>query len=53
MEHKITIIIHSDIDPSELLELAQQAGQEIADNIENYHDENATFYDDDVIVETK
>ena len=53
MEHKITIVIHSDIDPSELLEIAQQAGHQIADNIENYHDTIADFFDDDVTVETK
>ena len=51
MKHTITIEIHSDIDPSTLLELAQQAGQQITDEIESY-DETATYYEEDVSVAT-
>ena len=51
MKHTITIEIHSDIDPSTLLELAQQAGQQIADEVESY-DEIATYNEDDVSVAT-
>ena len=32
----ITIIIHSDIDPSTLLDIAQQYGQQIADEVESH-----------------
>ena len=39
MKHTITIEIHGDIDPSTLLEIAQQAGQQIADDAETYTDE--------------
>lgn len=52
MKHIITIEIHSDIDPSVLLELAQQAGQQIADEVETHTDEEVTYYEDDVTVET-
>ena len=51
MKHTITIEIYSDIDPSSLLELAQQAGQQIAEEIETY-DETATYYEEDVVVAT-
>ena len=52
MKHTITIEIHADIDPSTLLEIAQQAGQQIADEAETYIDDEVTYYEDDVIVET-
>jgi len=51
MKHTITIEIYADIDPSTLLEIAQQAGQQIADEAETYTDE-VTYYEEDVIVET-
>jgi len=52
MQHTITIVIHSDIDPSELLYMAQQFGQEIADEIE-CEGRLVTYDEDDVTVETK
>ena len=53
MKHIITIEIHGDIDPSTLLEIAQQAGQQIADDAETYTDDPITYYEEDVTVETK
>ena len=52
MKHTITIEIHGDIDPSTLLEIAQQAGQQIADEAETYTDEEVTYYEEDVSVAT-
>jgi len=47
----ITIIIHSDIDASTLLDIANEAGQRIADDIESYGDE-AIFLEEETSVET-
>ena len=52
MKHTITIEIHADIDPSTLLEIAQQAGQQIADEAETYTDEEVKYDEYDVIVKT-
>jgi hypothetical protein len=52
MKHTITIEIHADIDPSTLLEIAQQAGQQIADEAESYTDEPVTYFEEEVIVAT-
>ena len=46
----ITIIIHSDIDSSTLLDIANEAGQRIAEDIESYG-EDATFLDEETCVE--
>mgnify|MGYP000120721694 FL=1 len=46
----ITIIIHSDIDSSTLLDIANEAGQRIADDIESYGEE-AIFHDEETCVE--
>jgi hypothetical protein len=53
----ITIIIHSDIDPSTLLEIAQQYGQQIADEVESHdpwrqtYRNDAVFHEEEVSVE--
>ena len=52
MKHTITIEIHGDIDPSTLLEIAQQAGQQIADEAETYTDEEVVYFEEDVSVAT-
>jgi len=46
---EVTIIIHSDVDPSTLLEIAQQYGQQIADDVESYG-EQAVFHEEEVSV---
>ena len=47
---EITIIIHSDIDPSQLLDIANEYGEQIAEEIKTYG-ENAVFYDDETSVQ--
>jgi len=51
MEQKIiTIVIHSNIDSSTLLDIANEAGERIADEIESYGDE-AIFHEEETSVE--
>ena len=46
----ITIIIHSDIDPSQLLEIANEAAERIAEEVETYG-EDAHFLPEETSVE--
>ncbi len=51
MEHQIiTIVVNSDIDPATLLDIAIEAGQSIADEIESYGAE-AEFLEEETSVE--
>ena len=52
MKHTITIEIHADIDPSTLLEIAQQIGQQIAFEAESYTDDDVIYCEDEVSVAT-
>jgi len=47
----ITIVIHSDIDPSTLLDLANEAAERLVDEIEAY-DEAAHFLEEETAVES-
>ena len=47
---EITIIIHSDIDPSQLLDIAIDYGEQIADEIKTYG-ESAVFHEEEVSVQ--
>ena len=47
---EITIIIHSDIDPSQLLDIATEYGEQIAEEIKTYG-ENAVFHEEEVSVQ--
>ena len=46
----ITIVIRSDIDPSTLLDLANEAAQKLVDEIESYGEE-ASFCEEETSVE--
>ncbi len=46
----VTIIIHSDIDPSQLLEIANDAAEQIIDDIESYGEE-AHYLEEETSVE--
>jgi hypothetical protein len=46
----ITIVIHSDIDPSQLLEIANEAAERIAEEVETY-DEDAHFLPEETSIE--
>ena len=46
---EITIIIHSDIDPSQLLDIANQYGEQIAEEVETYG-ESAVFHEEETSV---
>jgi hypothetical protein len=50
--HEITIMIHSDIDPSQLLDIAIAQGECLVEEIESYG-EDAVFHDEEVSVEYK
>ena len=47
---EITIIIHSDIDPSQLLDIANQFGEQIAEEVETYG-ESAAFHEEETSVQ--
>ena len=47
---EITIIIHSDIDPSQLLDIAIEFGEQIAEEVRSYG-ENAVFHEEEVSVQ--
>ena len=47
---EITIIIHSDIDPSQLLDIANEYGEHIAEEIRSYG-EDAVFHDEETSVQ--
>ena len=47
----VTIIIHSDIDPSELLDLANRAASHLVCEIQDHHDESAFFLEEETSVE--
>ena len=49
--HTITIEIQSDADPSLILDLAIAAAEKLAQDLED-HDHEATFSDNDVVVES-
>ena len=48
---EITIIIHSDIDPSQLLDIANEYGEQIAEEVKTYG-EDALFDDAETSVQT-
>jgi len=47
----ITIIVYSDIDPSQLLEIANEAAEQIAEEVETYTEERAHFIPEETSVE--
>ena len=47
----ITILVHSDVDPSDLLEIANKAAEQIVFDIQDYHDEPAFFHEEETSVE--
>jgi len=49
----VTIVVHSDIDPSELLELANEAAEQLVSSIQGYHDADAFFHEEETSVEYK
>ena len=49
----VTIVVHSDIDPSELLELANEAAEQLVSSIQDYHDADAFFHEEETSVEYK
>lgn len=52
--HTITIKLHSDADPSTILELAQELALQLAQQLEDdYDDCSATVFEDEICVETK
>jgi hypothetical protein len=50
--HEITIMIESDIDPSQLLDIAIEHGARLAEDIESYG-EDAVFHEEEVSVKDK
>ena len=48
--HEITIIIHSDIDPSQLLDIANEYGEQIADEVKSYG-EDVVFHEEETSVQ--
>ena len=46
---EITIIIHSDIDPSQLLDIANEYGEQIAEEVKTYG-EDAVFHEEETSV---
>ena len=46
---EITIIIHSDIDPSQLLDIANEYGEQIAEDVKSYG-EDAVFHEEETSV---
>ena len=49
----VTIVVHSDIDPSELLDLANEAAEQLVSSIQDYHDADAFFHEEETSVEYK
>ena len=49
----VTIVVHSDIDPLELLELANEAAEQLVSSIQDYHDADAFFHEEETSVEYK
>ena len=49
----VTIVVHSDIDPSELLDLANEAAEQLVSSIQDYHDSDAFFHEEETSVEYK
>ena len=47
----VTIVVHSDIDPSELLELDNKAAEHLVNEIQDHHDESAFFLEEETSVE--
>lgn len=47
---EITIIIHSDIDPSQLLDIATEFGEQIAEDVRSYG-EDAVFHEEETSVQ--
>jgi len=50
--HEVTIMIHSDIDPSQLLGIAIKQGEQLAEEVESYG-EDAVFHEEEVSVTYK
>ena len=50
LPQEITIIIHSDIDPSQLLDIANEYGEQIAEEVKTYG-EDALFDDAETSVQ--
>ena len=48
---EITIIIHSDIDPSQLLDIATDFGEQIAEEVRTYGAQ-ARFFEEETSVQT-
>ena len=49
----ITIVVHSDVDPSDLLEIANGAAEHIICEIHDNHDTSAFFHEEETSVELK
>ena len=49
----VTIVVHSDIDPSELLDLANEAAEQLVSSIQDHHDSDAFFHEEETSVEYK
>ena len=49
----VTIVVHSDIDPSELLDLANEAAEQLVSSIQGYHNTDAFFHEEETSVEYK
>ena len=49
----VTIVVHSDIDPSELLDLANEAAEQLVSSIQDYHNIDAFFHEEETSVEYK
>ena len=47
--HEITIMIHSDIDPAQLLKLVKELGEDLAETIKT-HGHLAVFHDEETSV---
>ena len=50
--HEVTIIIHSDIDQSQLLDIAIEQGERLAEEVESYG-EDVVFHAEEVSVKDK
>lgn len=51
-KQEVTIMIHSDIDPSQLLDIAIEHGSRLAEDVESYG-EDAVFNPEEVSVKDK
>ncbi len=47
--HEITIMIHSDIDPAQLLDIANEFGEELAETVKSYGN-LAVFHEEETSV---